>query len=63
MCLGLVSRAELDAVVRRLRRSARTFGTGATSTNSLERALLPLIGEGAGTDDEGGDEEAWWGAR
>lgn len=44
MSLRDVSRAEYEAVLRRLVRSAHTFAMGPTSMNYLERALIPLLG-------------------
>ena len=41
-----VSRAEYDAVLRRLTRSARTFAMGYTSMNYTENVLDPLLGRG-----------------
>ncbi len=42
MSLRDVSRAEFDAVLRRLAQSARTFSDGYTSRNYFARALEPL---------------------
>jgi hypothetical protein len=41
-----VSRAEYEAVLRRLAKSARTFAMGYTSMNYFEHALVPLLEAG-----------------
>ena len=46
MALRDVSRAEFEAVLRRLAQSARTFSDGYASRNYFGRALSPLHGSG-----------------
>jgi len=43
LLLRPTSESELDAVLRRLARSARTFGDGATSTYYFDKVLGPLL--------------------
>lgn len=43
LLLRPTSESEFDAVLRRLARSARTFGTSPTSTNYFTHALEPLL--------------------
>jgi len=51
MSLRDVSRAEFEAVARRLKRSARTFSDGDTSTNYLDLALSRIDGEEEGEEE------------
>lgn len=43
LLLRPTSESEFEAVLRRLARSARTFGGGATSTHYFDNALRPLL--------------------
>ncbi len=43
LLLRPTSESEFDAVLRRLARSARSFGAGATSTHYFDNALQPLL--------------------